>query len=420
MTAKHPSSRIAFVLLTSLFFLWGFVHNLDPILIPHLKKAFSLSTLEAALVDSSIFIAYFFMALPAGMLIRRNGYKFTILTGLLLFALGSFLFVPAAATRLYVFFLAALFIIGCGLALLETAANPYAALLGDPATASRRLNFAQAFNGLAVTIAPIIGAGVILTKDVPPEELNQLTPVAREAVLAAEATSVQLPYSVIGAVIMIVAFVYLPIKMPEFRQKQKSMPQWKDLLATLYVPHLRNAVIAQFCYVGAQVCINSLFILYAATSAQMDKTTAATYLGIGYGVSFMLGRFIGTFIMRWISPARLLTTYASFNVLLCLFAVYGQGMKALYAVFAISFFMSIMFPTIFSLGIRNLGKQTEIGSSWIVMAIVGGGTMPLIFGFITDVTGNIQYGYFVPMFCFLVVAWFGKKGHIIHSPISES
>lgn len=415
MSANKSSTRSAFILLTSLFFLWGFVHNLDPILIPHLKKAFSLSTLEAALVDSSIFIAYFFMALPAGMLIRRFGYKTTILLGLLLFALGSFLFVPAASTQLYIFFLGALFVIGSGLALLETAANPYAALLGDPATASRRLNFAQAFNGLAVTIAPIIGAGVILTKDIPPEELNQMTPIAKQAALAAEASSVQLPYSIIGAVIILVAFIFLKINMPDKREKGKTVPGWKELMAVWQIPHLRNAVITQFFYVGAQVCVNSLFILYAAKSANMDKSTAATYLGIGYGVSFMLGRFIGTFFMQWISPARLLTIYALLNIILCYMAVYGQGMAALYTVFAISFFMSIMFPTIFSLGIRELGSQTEIGSSWIVMAIVGGGILPLLFGLITDMTGNIQNGYFVPMVCFIVVAWFGWKGHINHS-----
>ncbi|MFM9019733.1 MAG: L-fucose:H+ symporter permease [Sediminibacterium sp.] len=415
MSANKSSTRSAFILLTSLFFLWGFVHNLDPILIPHLKKAFSLSTLEAALVDSSIFIAYFFMALPAGMLIRRFGYKTTILLGLLLFALGSFLFVPAASTQLYIFFLGALFVIGSGLALLETAANPYAALLGDPATASRRLNFAQAFNGLAVTIAPIIGAGVILTKDIPLEELNQMTPIAKQAALAAEASSVQLPYSIIGAVIILVAFIFLKINMPDKREKGKTVPGWKELMAVWQIPHLRNAVITQFFYVGAQVCVNSLFILYAAKSANMDKSTAATYLGIGYGVSFMLGRFIGTFFMQWISPARLLTIYALLNIILCYMAVYGQGMAALYTVFAISFFMSIMFPTIFSLGIRELGSQTEIGSSWIVMAIVGGGILPLLFGLITDMTSNIQNGYFVPMVCFIVVAWFGWKGHINHS-----
>lgn len=415
MSDNKTSTRVAFILLTSLFFLWGFVHNLDPILIPHLKKAFSLSTLEAALVDSSIFIAYFFMALPAGMIIRRYGYKTAIVTGLLLFALGSFLFVPAAATQLYVFFLGALFVIGSGLALLETAANPYATLLGDPATASRRLNFAQAFNGLAVTIAPIIGASVILTRDIPMEQLNGMSPLERQAALAAEASSVQVPYAIIGAVIVLVAFIFLQIRMPDIKEKGTAVPKWKEFFDTWRIPHLRNAVIAQFFYVGAQVCVSSLFILYADKAAHISKTTAATYLGIGYGVSFMLGRFIGTFFMQWITPERLLTIYAVINSLLCLVAVYGSGMTALYTVFAISFFMSIMFPTIFSLGIKELGKHTETGSSWIVMAIVGGGLLPLVFGFITDLTDNIQYGYFVPLVCFMVVAWFGFKGHLIRT-----
>jgi FHS family L-fucose permease-like MFS transporter len=176
---------------------------------------------------------------------------------------------------------------------------------------------------------------------------------------------------------------------------------------------LRWAVIAQFFYVGAQVCVNSLFILYAAKSAEIDRATAATYLGLGYGLSFMIGRFAGTFFMRYVQPARLLTLYALLNIVLCFAAVYAKGLPALYIVFAISFFMSIMFPTIFSLGIQSLGKQTEMGSSLIVMAIVGGGLLPLVFGYITDVSGNIQNGYFVPMLCFVVVAYFGWKGHAI-------
>lgn len=199
--------------------------------------------------------------------------------------------------------------------------------------------------------------------------------------------------------------------MPDIREQGDSRVTTKEILQTLEIPHLRWAVITQFFYVGAQVCVNSLFILYAAKSAQIDRATAATFLGLGYGISFMAGRFIGTFFMQFIKPAVLLTMYGLFNIVLCLLAVYAKGMPALYIVFAISFFMSIMFPTIFSLGIQSLGKHTEMGSSLIVMAIVGGGLLPLLFGYITDVTGNIQYGYFVPLICFVVVAYFGWKGH---------
>ena len=393
--------------------MWGFVHNLDPILIPHLKKSFSLSTLQASLVDSSVFIAYFVMALPAGFLLKKYGYKAGIITGLIFFAIGSFLFIPAANTQTYGFFLAALFVIGCGLALLETAANPYAALLGSAETASQRLNFAQAFNGLAVTTAPIIGAKLILTQGTPDEVLTAMDTVSRQAALAAEAASVKLPYTIIGIVILLIAFVFTRIKMPDIREEGSSNITRKEVLKAWQISHVRWAVIAQFFYVGAQVCVNSLFILYAAKSAEIDRATAATYLGLGYGISFMVGRFAGTFFMRFIQPARLLTMYALLNIVLCLAAVYAKGLPALYIVFAISFFMSIMFPTIFSLGIQSLGKHTEMASSLIVMAIVGGGILPLLFGYITDITANIQNGYFVPMVCFMVVAYFGWKGHTI-------
>jgi FHS family L-fucose permease-like MFS transporter len=393
--------------------MWGFVHNLDPILIPHLKKSFSLSTLQASLVDSSVFIAYFVMALPAGFLLKKYGYKAGIITGLIFFAIGSFLFIPAANTQTYGFFLAALFVIGCGLALLETAANPYAALLGSAETASQRLNFAQAFNGLAVTTAPIIGAKLILTQGTPDELLTAMDTVSRQAALAAEAASVKLPYTIIGIVILLIAFIFTRIKMPDIREEGSTNITRKEVLTAWQISHVRWAVIAQFFYVGAQVCVNSLFILYAAKSAEIDRATAATYLGLGYGISFMVGRFAGTFFMRFIQPARLLTIYALLNIVLCLAAVYAKGLPALFIVFAISFFMSIMFPTIFSLGIQALGKHTEMASSLIVMAIVGGGILPLLFGYITDVTANIQNGYFVPMVCFMVVAYFGWKGHAI-------
>lgn len=411
MEVSKSSVRIAFIMLTSLFFMWGFVHNLDPILIPHLKKSFSLSTLQASLVDSSVFIAYGIMAIPAGILLKKYGYKAGIIAGLVFFAIGSFLFIPAANTGAYSFFLGALFVIGCGLALLETAANPYAARLGDPATASQRLNFAQAFNGLAVTIAPIVGAKLILTTGTPEEVLNAMDAVSRKAALAAEAASVKTPYTVIGIVILVIAFLFTLIRMPDIREQDDTPVTAKEIWQSLQIPHLRWAVITQFFYVGAQVCVNSLFILYAAKSAQIDRATAATFLGLGYGISFMAGRFIGTFFMQFIKPATLLTCYALLNIVLCLLAVYAKGMPALYIVFGISFFMSIMFPTIFSLGIQSLGKHTEMGSSLIVMAIVGGGILPLLFGYITDVTGNIQYGYFVPLICFVVVAYFGWSGH---------
>lgn len=415
MRSAQPQQRkmlYSFILVTSLFFLWGFVHNLDPILIPHLKKSFSLNTLQSSLVDSAVFIAYFVMALPAGFIMRKYGYKAGIIAGLLLFAIGSFLFIPAANTQQYLFFLLALFIIACGLTILETAANPYASLLGDPATATQRLNFAQSFNGLAVTLAPIIGARIILTKGFSDEELNAMTETARKLALASEASSVKTPYLVLGSIILVVAILFALIRLPEIHDNDEQTVG-KNLFHSLRHSHLRWAVIAQFFYVGAQVCVFSFFILFAVDAAGIDRVKAADYLGWGCGMAFMIGRFAGTFFMRFLQPARLLAIYALLSTVLSGVAMFAQGMVAVYAVIAIAFFMSIMFPTIFSLGIRELGGDAKFGSSLIVMAIVGGAILPPVMAQISDMTDNIQLGYIVPLFCFAVVGYFGWKGQRI-------
>lgn len=401
---------LPFILVTSLFFLWGFVHNLDPILIPHLKKSFSLSTLESSLVDSAVFIAYFLMALPAGFIMKKYGYKAGIITGLMLFAAGSFLFIPAANTQQYLFFLSALFIIACGLTILETAANPYAALLGDPATATQRLNFAQSFNGLAATLAPIIGARIILTKGFSDAELNSMSVAARQLALASEASSVKMPYFILGSIILVIAVLFALIKLPEIQNADET-PSGKNILHALRHRHLRWAVAAQFFYVGAQVCVFSFFILYAVKAADIDKITAADYLGWGCGMAFMAGRFFGTFLMRFCKPENLLALYSLINIVLCGVAVFSHGLMAVYAVIGIAFFMSIMFPTIFSLGIKELGGDAKFGSSLIIMSIVGGAVLPPLMAQISDMTHNIQDGYIVPMLCFAVTMIFGLRMH---------
>lgn len=402
----------AFIMITSLFFLWGFVHNLDPILIPHLKKSFTLTTLQSSLIDSAVFIAYFLMAIPAGMIMKRFGYKAGIITGLLLFACGSFLFIPAANTQQYAFFLGALFIIACGLTILETAANPYASLLGDPETSTQRLNFSQSFNGLAATLAPIIGARLILTKDYTETELGSMTEAAKKMALAAEASTVKTPYFVLGAVILLVAIIFWFTKLPEIKDGEEHA-SGKNIFHAFKHSHLSWGVVAQFFYVGAQVCVFSFFILYATKSAGIDKVKAADYLGWGCGMAFMIGRFFGTFLMKFIKAERLLAIYAAISAALCLLAIFATGMITVFAVIGITFFMSIMFPTIFALGIKDLKGDTKFGSSLIIMSIVGGAIMPPIFAYISDITNNIQYGYIVPLVCFLFIIYFGWKGYQI-------
>ena len=400
------------ILITCLFFLWGFAHNLDPILIPHLKKSFTLTTTQSTLVDSAVFIAYFFMALPAGYIMKKWGYKMGIITGLLLFSLGSFLFVPAANFQSYDYFLIALFVIACGLTILETAANPYVTALGDPATSTQRLNLAQSFNGLAVALAPAIGARVILTKGHSDAQLATMTEAAKKVALATEAYSVKTPYTVLAIVLLVVAAIFYFIQLPDLRKNKNENSG--SLLKTFRHRHLSWAVVAQFFYVGAQVCVFSLFILYATKAANISDLQAADYLGMG-GLAFLIGRFAGTFIMNKVAPSKLLTLYAIVSAILCGIAIQGNGMITIYALIGICFFMSIMFPTIFSLGIKDLGSDTEMASSLIVMSIVGGAILPRIFGLITDATGNIQLGYTVPLVCFLVVAYFGWKGHKVQS-----
>lgn len=408
---KNQPYLFAFILVTCLFFLWGFAHNLDPILIPHLKRSFTLTTTQSTLIDSAVFIAYFLMALPAGYIMKRFGYKTGIIIGLLLFAVGSFLFLPSADYQSYNYFLIALFIIACGLTILETAANPYAAALGDPATSTQRLNFAQSFNGLAAALAPVIGARIILTKGHTDVELDLMTDAARKMALASEAASVKMPYAILGIVLIVVAVLFAVTHLPKIQQSTGHTAS-KNIFHAFKHKHLSWAVAAQFFYVGAQVSVFSLFILYAVKSASIDQVKAADYLG-ACGIAFLIGRFSGTFFMKYIKPEKLLALYAAINILLCVVAMMGTGMITVYAVIAICFFMSIMFPTIFSLGIKDLKGDTEYGSSLIIMSIVGGAIMPRFFGMISDWSGNIQLGYIIPLICFIVIMLFGWKGYRI-------
>ena len=400
-----------FILVTSLFFFWGFVHNLDPILIPHLRKAFNLTDLESSLIDSSVFIAYFVMALPAGYVMRKYGYKSGILIGLVLFGIGSILFVPAANSLQYVYFLGALFVIACGLTFLETAANPYITILGPPETATKRLNFAQSFNGLAAFIAPtVVGPMILSGKNLTESEMGSMSTIELNTYLASEAASVKMPYLILGLIIFVVAVVVYFTNMPDVKDEDSQGSEGSSFANALKSMKLRWGIVAQFFYVGAQVCVGSFFIKMATTAAGMEEATAARYLGF-FGLAFMLGRFAGTFFMQFIQPRKLLIIYAIINIFLSIVAITGTGMLVVYTLIAIAFFMSIMFPTIFSMGIDGLGHNTKIGSSLIVMAIVGGALLPPVLGLISDATGSIQMGYTVPLTCFTVILLFAFNGH---------
>ncbi|HTE34182.1 MAG TPA: L-fucose:H+ symporter permease [Chryseolinea sp.] len=401
---RKNGTSFAIILITSLFFLWGFALNLNPILIPHLKKACQLSDLESALIDSASYFAYFIMAIPAGRFMERFGYKGGILLGLLLFGFGAFLFYPAADTRSFVFFLTALFVIACGLTFLETAANPYITVLGEPAKATQRINFAQSFNGLAATLAPLIGGRVILSgitlsagdeKSMAPQQLSEY--------LNMEASAVKIPFVVIGIVVLTVAVFFWRTKLPEIVEKEtveKEGSIWKE-------KNLILGVIAQFFYVGAQVCVSSFFIRFSHHVAGIEEKSAAVYLSVAL-LGFMVGRFIGTFLLNYVTAPRLLAIYSAANIALLISAVILDGMFSIYALIGVEFFMSIMFPTIFSLSIHGLGTRTKQGASWVIMAIVGGAVFPVIMGRVSDVT-NIQLSYIVPALCFFIILYFALK-----------
>jgi len=397
-------ARFAIGLITSLFFLWGLAININPILIPHLKKACQLSDLESGLIDSATFFAYFIMAIPAGRFMERYGYKGGIVLGLLLFAFGAFLFFPAAETRSFIFFLTALFVIACGLTFLETAANPYITVLGEPETATQRINFAQSFNGLAATLAPLIGGRFILSgKNLTAQEEAAMTPQQLNDYLNMEASAVKIPFLVVGVVVLTVAIIFWRTKLPEIKEDSKQ----KDTGSIWKEKNLILGVIAQFFYVGAQVCVSSFFIRFAYHVAGIGESSAYVFLSVAL-FGFMIGRFIGTFLLNYVTAPRLLAIYSFMNVVLLISAVLLDGMFSIYALIAVEFFMSIMFPTIFSLSIAGLGAKTKEGASLVIMAIVGGAIFPVIMGGVSDIS-NIQLSYTVPAACFLVILYFAIK-----------
>lgn len=411
---KGKSYLLPFILVMCLFFLWGIAHNLDSILIPHLKKACQLNNRQSTYIDMAVYFAYFLMAMPAGMLLKKFGYKNCIIIGLSLFACGALLFIPAANTLTYGLFIFGLFILGCGLATLETTANPYAAVLGDPAKSTYRLNLAAFFNGVAAPVAGFIGTNFILSgTDYTKAQLNAMTATNRFHYLLHEASAVKLPYTILACILIAVALVFKFIHLPEIKNVSKEETTGGSFFGALRHRHLTLGVVAQFFYVGAQVCVTSFFIRMAQQGAGFDEKTAGYYYAM-YGLLFMGGRFFGTILLRYFASNKLLSIYAAVSALLCIVAILGKGSYVVYCLGAIGFFMSIMFPTIFGLGIDGIGDDTKPGSSWMIMSVVGGAVLPYIMATVIDFNGDrIQTGYIIPLICFLVVLYFGINGYKI-------
>lgn len=405
-TPRTNTVRIALILVISLFFLWALTSNLIPVLIPHLKKACQLNDFQSAFIDSAYWIGYFFCALPASWVMRKWSYKTAIITGLLIAATGAILFFPAAEIRSFGFFLFALFLVAAGMTFLETAANPYITIMGAPETSVQRLNFAQAFNGLGAAVAGFFLSKVILSgKEFTAEQLNVMSPNELNNYLLSEARSVQVPYLTIAGVLLLVALLFRIVRFPAVKEEHGG--KFNINFRVFRHLHFRWGVIAQFAYVGAQVCISSFFIRYAGFSGGMRETEATTFLGLLLAC-FMIGRFIGTFLMKKIEPRTLLLFYSVGSVLLLAYCVLKGGRESVYLLLAVEFFMSIMFPTIFSLAIKNLGNETKSGSAFLVMSIVGGALIPLGLGALAFYY-NVQVAYVVPLICFAVVGYYAWK-----------
>jgi MFS transporter, FHS family, L-fucose permease len=390
---------IPFILVTSLFFLWGFAHGCIDVLNKHFQELLSMSKAKSAFIQFVFYGGYFLMALPAGLLMQKVGYKKGIIFGLLLFAFGAFLMFPATLVQTFGSFLIPLFIIACGLTCLETAANPYTTVLGPPESGERRINFSQSFNGLGWIAGPLVGGALIFS--VSSGNGNKFSSIA-------------LPYMLIGTLVLIVAIFFWRVKFPQIREEAKTAEsdeastKIKDLLKH---PHFVLAVVAQFLYVAAQTGINSFFINYVTEEIpSLTNQQAAQILGFGGMGLFWLGRFSGsTLFMRIIKPNRLLAFYALANVLTMSLVVAGLGWISVIALFSTYFFMSVMFPTIFALGIKGMGPLTKKASSILVMSIVGGAIVPVLMGRIADVS-TMALGFIIPLVCFAFIVFYGIKG----------
>lgn len=391
------------VLVTSLFFLWGLANILNSALIAQFQPLFEISRAQALLVETAFYFGYFTVALPAALFMERTNYKKGIIVGLLLYAVGALMFIPAAELMTFGFFLLALYIIASGLAFLETAANPYVTMLGKPESSVQRLNFSQSFNGVALIVGPWMAGQFIFAGNE-----GTMTSVA-EKQQAADA--VILPYSIIAGGVLLIALLVSLTRMPDFSSAKLKFD--KDVLKH---KHLVRATIAQLFYVGAQagiwgITINFIIELLPGTSKEI---ASKNYMAVGT-LLFVVGRFFGTWLMTFIKDHRLLTLYGGAATLLSLVAVFAGGSLAVYAVLSINFFMSIMFPTIFALGVKGIGDHMKLGSSLIIMAIVGGAIVPPLMGLIADNAG-IQWSFLLPAFCFAMVVIYGQWGYQADSP----
>jgi FHS family L-fucose permease-like MFS transporter len=435
---------LPFILVTSLFFLWSIGVNLNDVLVPHLKKAFDLTDFQSSFIQVAFFGGYFLAAFPAGRLMEKIGYKRGILIGLLICSAGTLLFLPAASSRAYGFFLLALFVMSSGQSFLEVGANPYVTVLGPPESSARRLNFAQSFNSVGAVLILTLGSAFILSGvEHTAAERAAMSPQQVQAYITSEANMVRVPYLVITSIFLLVAALISLAHLPEAAARETveagegTSKGFRDVLAH---PHLIKGVIAQFFYVGAQVGIGSFVIRFAKHTMpqtlermaawgsrfladhQGEKASFVTHLIpdrpekmaalflVAHQTGFMIGRFSGSWMMKRVPAPKLLSIFGFGAVLCILIGIGASGLAAVLAIVLVGFFNSIMFPTIFALSLKDLGNLTKRGSSLLVMAIIGGAMIPAAMGRISDAS-NIQRAFVVPLICYLYVIYFAIRGY---------
>jgi len=411
-TAVAPSTNYTrpLAIVTSLFFMWGFLTCLNDILVPHLKSIFDLSYARVMLVQFAFFSAYFFFSLPWSRFVNRIGYQRTMVVGLLTMACGAFLFLPAASAASFPLFLTALLVLATGITGLQVAANPYVTLLGKPATASSRLDFTQAFNSLGTTVAPKLG-GLLILSTVPlaVEQLRQLAPQALQAYRVQEAATVKMPYTVIGLALVLLAVLIGTSKLPPIEHAASGSKDkvndsiWKH-------PNLIFGALGIFAYVGAEVSIGSFLVNYFSLPeiANLTAKSAAGFVSFYWGGA-MIGRFLGAPLLRRFKPGHLLALCAVVGAVLVTTSMLTGGHTAMWSILAIGLFNSIMFPTIFSLGVAELGPLTGNGSGVLNMAIVGGAILPVLQGVIADRIG-IHHGFIIPVICYVYILFYALSG----------
>ena len=412
-----PGFLLTFSLVTSLFFLWALPNTMNDILIPHFMKSHELTRFKAGLIQSAFKLGYFVFALPAGLMMQRFGYKYGLVTGLILFAMGCFLFWPAAIAGKYIFFLGALFVIASGLAFLELGANSLVVSMGDPATSERRLNLAQAFNPIGAMTGVAIGTIFIFgDNDLTPVQIESMKSAGTfKAYLADETMRVGPPYIILGIIVLIFAFFISRAKFPEQEIKETVVKKGSFKELRKY-PHWYKGIMAQFFYLGAQLGTWSFFIQYVKENGGLSSKFAGAFL-VGKLAAFMLGRFSSTLFMKYIRPAKLMGIYAFINICLVTIGILFPGWIGIWAIFGTSFFMSVMYPTIFASAVKGLGPNAKLGASFLVMSLIGGAVLTPFMGLIADRWNAIAPAMIIPLLSYVVILYYGFVGSKPSGPL---